>query len=299
MSPPSFPSGVPERVRVVLATRTLLSFISTWRATALVLVELGAVAFFASGVAEARIGPSAPWFVLSAVIVGVLFRAVDIEARALFVPGGLFGSVREALGGGLATVAVSTLVAERLLLGPVAAAVAGRYVARFSSRWAGADEATAGLISDVSTAVAVAILAYVWWVQRRGRWFTTQTISRAVAAVVAVLVIAVCWGAVTAVVRGAPIPPLPTAPPSAGAILLLIVAFGRALFGMGSVDALSQVAPELEPPRIRNLERTAWLVCAFSVRDHRTRRDRDRARLSRMRLGCCGSTHPLRVWPRT
>ena len=54
MSPPRFPSAVPDRVRVVLATRTLLSFISTWRAAALVLVELGAVAFFASGVAEAR-----------------------------------------------------------------------------------------------------------------------------------------------------------------------------------------------------------------------------------------------------
>ena len=133
MPPPRFPSAVPERVRVILATRTLLSFISTWRAAALVMVELGAVAFFASGVAEARIGPSAPWFVLGAVIVGFLLRAVDIEARSLFVPGGLFGSVRETLGGGLATIAVSTHVAERLLLGPVAAAVAGRYAVRFLS----------------------------------------------------------------------------------------------------------------------------------------------------------------------
>src|SRR6185295_10584774 len=174
MSPPRFPSAVPERVRVILAPRTLLSFISTWRAAALVMVELGAVAFFASGVAEARIGPSAPWFVLVAVIVGFLLRAVDIEARGLFVPGGLFGSVRETLGGGLATIAVSTHVAERLLLGPVAAAVAGRYAVRLLSVWAGADDARAGLISDVSTAAAVALLAYVWWIQRRGRWFTTQ-----------------------------------------------------------------------------------------------------------------------------
>ncbi len=162
------------------------------------MVELGAVAFFASGVAEARIGPSAPWFVLGAVIVGFLLRAVDIEARSLFVPGGLFGSVRETLGGGLATIAVSTHVAERLLLGPVAAAVAGRYAVRFLSVWAGADDVRAGLVSDVSTAAAVALLAYVWWIQRRGRWFTTQTISRTSAAVVTVLVIAVGWGAVTA-----------------------------------------------------------------------------------------------------
>ena len=68
-----FPSIVPERIRVVFATRALLSFISTWRAATLVLVDLGAVAFFASGVAEAHIGPSAPWFVLAAVLVGFCF----------------------------------------------------------------------------------------------------------------------------------------------------------------------------------------------------------------------------------
>ena len=56
----------------------------------------------------------------------------------------------------LATVAVSTLLAERLLLGPVAAAVAGRYVARSLAIWAGADDVSAGLISDSSTATAVA-----------------------------------------------------------------------------------------------------------------------------------------------
>src|ERR1700704_879970 len=162
MSPPHFSAAVPGRVRVVLATRTLLSFITTWRAVALVLVELGAVAFFASGVAEARIGPSAPWFVIGAVIVGFWLRAVDIEARALFLPGGLFGSVRDTLGGGLATVAVSTLVAERLLLGPVAAAVAGRYVSRSLAVWAGADDVSAGLISDSSTATAVAVVACGW-----------------------------------------------------------------------------------------------------------------------------------------
>ena len=228
------------------------------------LVELGAVAFFASGVAEARIGPSAPWFVLGAVIVGFLLRAVDIEARSLFVPGGLFGSVRETLGGGLATIAVSTHVAERLLLGPVAAAVAGRYAVRFLSVWGGADDVRAGLVSDLSTAAAVALLAYVWWIQRRGRWFTTQTISRTSAAVVTVLVIAVGWGAVTAIVRGGDLPPWPALPGSAGAVVLLVIAFGRTLFGVGSVEALSQVASELEPPRIRNLQRTARLVCLLS-----------------------------------
>jgi magnesium transporter len=265
MSPPRFPAVVPQRVRVVFATRTLLSFISTWRAAALVLADLGAVAFFASGVVEAQIGASAPWFVLGAALVGVWLRAVDVEARALFVPGGLFGSVRETLGRGLATVAAAALVAERLLLGPVAAAVAGRYVARLLSIRAGADDVTAGLISDGSTAAAVALLAGVWWLQRRGRWFATPAISRAITYVVTLLVVALCWGGLTALMRGSPVPPPPAVPRSSAALLALIVAFGRALFAVGSVDALSQIAPELEPPRILNLRRTASLVCVFSL----------------------------------
>ena len=44
-----------------------------------------------------------------------------------------------------------------------------------------------------------------------------------------------------------------------------MIAFGRTLFGVGSVEALSQVASELEPPRIRNLQRTARLVCLLSL----------------------------------
>ena len=171
--------------------------------------------------------------------------------------------MRETLGGGAATVAVSTLLAERLLLGPVAAAVAGRYVARSLAIWAGADDVSAGLISDSSTAIADAVLR-ASGVHRRGRWFSTRTISRAIAAVVAVLLVAVCWGAVTALVRAAPLPPLPAMPRSPAAALWLIVALGRAVFGVGSADALEQIAPELEPPRIRNLRRTALLVGVFS-----------------------------------
>jgi len=116
------------RIRVVLATRTLLSFTPVWRAAALAIGELGCVAFFASGVAEDAIGPAAPWYVLAAVVAGACVRAVDVEARGLFVRGGLYGLVRRACGEALARSAASALLVERVLLGSLAAAVAGRYV---------------------------------------------------------------------------------------------------------------------------------------------------------------------------
>jgi hypothetical protein len=57
----STPSGG-GRVRVVVATTVLLSFISFWRAAAIVLSDLGSTAFYVGGIVEQAIGKSAPWF---------------------------------------------------------------------------------------------------------------------------------------------------------------------------------------------------------------------------------------------
>src|SRR3954471_22615126 len=98
MRPPISRFTAPERIRVVLASRTIVSYVSVWRATARALVELGCAAFFVGGVAWTASGAAAPWFVLAAVALSVALRSVDIESRALFVAGGLYGSVRDTLG---------------------------------------------------------------------------------------------------------------------------------------------------------------------------------------------------------
>src|SRR5262249_53513729 len=149
-----------DRIRVVLATRTLLSFIPSWRAAALALAELGALAFVASGLAEEAIGPAAPWFVLTAVFVGACLRAVDVEARGLFVRGGLSGLVREAFGETAARAAAAALLVERILLGSLAAAVAGRYVAALL-RIAGQTNMTGAAAENAAGAAAVLLLAAI------------------------------------------------------------------------------------------------------------------------------------------
>jgi hypothetical protein len=73
----------------VLASGALVSYVSVWRATARALVELGAPAFFIAGAAWSALGAAAPWFVLAAVALSGAMRAADVEARALFVPGGI------------------------------------------------------------------------------------------------------------------------------------------------------------------------------------------------------------------
>ena len=61
------PTGRPA-VKVFVATTVLLSFISFWRAAAIVLSDLGSSAYYVGGDAEKVIGKSAPWFVLAVML---------------------------------------------------------------------------------------------------------------------------------------------------------------------------------------------------------------------------------------
>ena len=253
------------RIRVVLATRTLLTFTPVWRAAALALGELGCVAFFAAGLSEQAVGPGAPWYVLAVVLVGACVRAVDVEARGLFVRGGLHGLVRQAFGEAPARVAASALLTERMLLGPLAAAVAGRYVVALLGA-AGVESVASGASTEnTAVAVAVALMAILWIAQRRGRMVSNLTASRAVVAGSVLLAVTMVWAALTLIRRGGMLAPLPFSQGAPTSVPGALIAFGAVLFALGGVDTLALVAPELEPPRIRNLQRAARLVVVHSL----------------------------------
>ena len=57
-----------NRVRIVVATTVMLTFISYWRAAAIVLNDLGSSAFYAGGIAEQAVGKAAPWFILGVML---------------------------------------------------------------------------------------------------------------------------------------------------------------------------------------------------------------------------------------
>lgn len=61
--------------KVVVATTVMLSFISFWRAAAIVLSDLASSAYYVGGIAETAIGKSAPWFILSIMLFSYAVRA--------------------------------------------------------------------------------------------------------------------------------------------------------------------------------------------------------------------------------
>src|SRR5277367_1007768 len=96
-APGSHGNGIP---RVLVATTALLSFISFWRAAAIVLNDLASSAYYAGGEAEGYIGKAAPWFILAIMLFSYAVRAVYVESCSMFVRGGVYRAVKQSLGGG-------------------------------------------------------------------------------------------------------------------------------------------------------------------------------------------------------
>src|SRR5919108_5587901 len=117
----------PPRVKVVMATTVMLSFISFWRAAAIVLNDLGSSAFYVGGIAEQAVGAAAPWFILAVMLFAYAVRAVYVESCTMFTRGGVYRVVKEAMGGPLAKLSVSALMFDYILTGPISAVSAGGY----------------------------------------------------------------------------------------------------------------------------------------------------------------------------
>jgi magnesium transporter len=238
-----------------------VSYVPVWRATVRALAELGCAAFFIGGMASAGLGAAGPWAVLAIVLLSVVVRAADLEARALFVRGGLYGSVRETLGERPAAIAVSALLADRLMLGALAAVVAAHYVVVFGRSVAGVTAPS--LVGDSGPMTfALAAIGIVWWLQRQGRAPGERTVAQAIGASVVVLLVLVSCATLSVVLSPRVLIPLQT--PRVGP-LALAAALGFVLSALGSVESLSQAALDLEQPRIRNLQRVARLVSAYGI----------------------------------
>src|SRR5512138_273659 len=155
--------------------------------SALAIVELGTVGVFAAGVASGVAGDAAPWYALAAVLLGLAIRAVDLESCALFLPGGLYGTAREAFGDRASTLAASTLLVDYAIAGALAASAAGHALTRSD---------------DPSTVVAVCVIGAAWLWLRQGRAVSPPLLARAVWISAGVVVVAIVAGMATVLLSG-------------------------------------------------------------------------------------------------
>jgi amino acid transporter len=194
-------SGVNGKIKVVVATSVMLSFISFWRAAAIVLNDLGSSAYYVGGIAEQAVGQAAPWFILGVMIFSYAVRAVYVESCAMFTRGGVYRVVKEAMGGTLAKLSVSALMFDYILTGPISGVSAGQYIVSLAAQtanyfghpWSPAKE-TINLLAAI---IAVLVTIYFWWRNTRGIHESSDDALRIMYVTTVMVIVLVLWGGLT------------------------------------------------------------------------------------------------------
>ncbi|MFY9911504.1 MAG: APC family permease [Candidatus Sulfotelmatobacter sp.] len=270
-------------IKVFVATTVMLTFISFWRASAIVLSDLASSAYYAGGDAEKVIGKSAPWFILAVMLFSYCVRALYIESSSMFVRGGVYRVVKEAMGGGLAKFSVSALLFDYVLTGPISAVSAGQYLAGFIKDMAVYLHHPLEFSDNYFAAgLAIVVVIYFWWKNTQGMHESSQKALQIMAITTVMVVILLIWCTIT-VLRG-PIH-LPPNPLRAGVIplnreslgwlhntwfshltwIILFVGFGHSVLAMSGEETLAQVNREIEHPKLKNLEKTGLVIFIYSL----------------------------------
>ncbi len=280
---PASVEGSKPAIKVFVATTVMLSFISFWRASAIVLSDLASSAYYAGGDAEKVIGKSAPWFILAVMLFSYAVRALYIESSSMFVRGGVYRVVKEAMGGTLAKFSVSALLFDYVLTGPISAVSAGQYLAGFIKDMALYLHHPLQFSDNYfSAGLAIVVVMYFWWKNTQGMHESSQKALQIMAITTVMVVILLIWCTIT-VVRG-PIQ-LPPNPLHAGVVplnreslgwlhhtwfahltwIILFVGFGHSVLAMSGEETLAQVNREIEHPKLKNLEKTGLVIFIYSL----------------------------------
>src|ERR1700676_3365613 len=270
-------------VKVFVATTVMLTFISFWRAAAIVLADLASSAYYAGGDAEKVIGKSAPWFILAVMLFSYCVRALYIESSSMFVRGGVYRVVKEAMGGTLAKFSVSALLFDYVLTGPISAVSAGQYLAGFIEDIGRYVHHPLTFSEDhFSAGFAVLIVLYFWWKNIQGMHESSEKALQIMIVTTVMVVILIIWCTITVFSAPIHLPPNPLHPgvvklnkESLGWLdgtwishftwIILFVGFGHSVLAMSGEETLAQVNREIEHPKLKNLEKTGLVIFIYSL----------------------------------
>jgi amino acid transporter len=277
------PEGTKPAVKVFVATTVMLTFISFWRASAIVLSDLASSAYYAGGDAEKVIGKSAPWFILAVMLFSYAVRALYIESSSMFVRGGVYRVVKEAMGGTLAKFSVSALLFDYVLTGPISAVSAGQYLAGFIKDIGVYLHRPLEFSDDhFAAGLAVIIVIYFWWKNTQGIHESSQKALQIMVITTVMVVILIIWCTITVLRAPVQLPPNPLHPgviplnkESLGWLngtwfshitwIILFVGFGHSVLAMSGEETLAQVNREIEHPKLKNLEKTGLVIFVYSL----------------------------------
>ncbi len=202
------PAVIPA-AKVVIISSVMFVFISYWRVAAVILCDLASTAYYIGGIVEHSIGPAAPWFIVGVMLFSYAVRAVYIESCSMYVRGGVYRIVKESLGRTLAKVAVSALLFDYVLTGPISGVSAGQYIMslilELISHWSGtavSPESRDWWKSVGSVAIACAITFYFFRVNIVGIHESSDKALKIMLATTVMGVTILGWSVLTLIVQG-------------------------------------------------------------------------------------------------
>ena len=276
-------NGIP---RVLVATTALLSFISFWRAAAIVLNDLASSAYYAGGEAEAYIGKAAPWFILGIMLFSYCVRAIYVESCSMFVRGGVYRVVKEAMGGTLAKFSVSALMFDYILTGPISGVSAGQYIVGLINETMDYVHLGFHIYPGIGAAFfAILCTSYFWWYNVKGVHESSGKAMRIMQITTVMVVILIGWCIYTAMIRHPALPPFPyphnlkLGPNAMGwlygvnfvkfahfaGLIAIFVGLGHSVLAMSGEESLAQVYREIEHPKLPNLKKTGLVIFIYSL----------------------------------
>ena len=269
--------------KVLVATTAMLAFISYWRAAAIVLNDLASSAYYAGGEAEQFIGKSAPWFILATMLLSYAVSQVYVESCSMFVRGGVYRVVKEAMGGALAKFSVSALMFDYILTGPISGVSAGQYLAGLLNEIAAYFHLNMVFGAGPTAATfAIAVTLYFWWQNVKGLSESSEKALWIMQLTTVMVIALIGWCSYTLWTRGAQVPPLPlprnlildrhslgwlygSRIPHLITLAAVFVGLGHSVLAMSGEESLAQVYREIEHPKLPNLKKAALIIFIYSM----------------------------------
>ena len=271
---------------MLVASSAMLAFISFWRVAAIVLNDMGSSAFYAGAISEHFVGKTAPWFVLAIMLLAGTVAALYIESCGMFVRGGVYRVVKEAMGSTLAKFSVSALMFDYILTGPISGVSAGLYLMGLLNELLQHSHMRTLPMNAGAAVFAILVTLYFWWENIKGIPESSEKALRIMYVTTVMVVLMVGWCCYTLWVKGGHLPPWPhlrnityltgqhggalgwlrySSLPYTVGIIGIMIGLGHSVLAMSGEETMAQVYREIEHPKLPNLKKAALVIFMYSL----------------------------------
>ena len=261
----------------------MLTFISFWRAAAIVLNDMGSSAFYAGAIAEHFNGNTGLWFILAIMLLAYAVRSVYIESCSMFVRGGVYRVVEGGHELDHSKFSVSALMFDYILTGPISGVSAGLYLVGLLNELLQYFHMHTTLpVNGTAAFFAVLVTIYFWWENIKGIPESSEKALRIMYVTTVMVVVMLGWCGYTLWVRGVHLPPFPfprnltfspdalgwlrhTNLPYTVGLIGILIGLGHSVLAMSGEETMAQVYREMEHPKLRNLEKAGFVIFVYSL----------------------------------